>query len=53
MQDDDLLEFVKPSRLLSTLQVGKSTIKMTAEIWKVCENIIKKLLVNESSDDIN
>ena len=30
MQDDDLLEFVKPSRLLSTVQVG--TIKITAQI---------------------
>ena len=32
MQDDDLLEFVEPSRLLSTVQVGSPTIKITALI---------------------
>ena len=32
MQDDDLLEFVKPIRQLITVQVDKLTIKMTAEI---------------------
>ena len=50
MQDDDLLELVKLGRLLSTVQVGIMKWLLKSEM---SVKIIIKMLVDESSDDIN